>query len=194
MRHIVICGLTARQYFSTLSHKRHGFRKKVTEDKMCILMLSTGFVRSISHSKKKLARYDRSCILVYVKYPIFLSDFNENWIFSTDFRKKLWKFVHWKPSFSVWTEERTDGEIDMTKLIIAFRNFMSAPKRQACGYKTHSEVVCLMADWCNCTDSSLKGLWRGTGHFNIHVSNPNINCDNLHTKCQPALWYEWLML
>ena len=28
MRHIVICGLSGSKYFSTLSHKRHEFRKK----------------------------------------------------------------------------------------------------------------------------------------------------------------------
>jgi hypothetical protein len=27
MRHIVICGLSALQYFSTLFHKRHNYRK-----------------------------------------------------------------------------------------------------------------------------------------------------------------------
>jgi hypothetical protein len=31
MRHFIICGLPALQYFSTISHKRHDFRKKVTE-------------------------------------------------------------------------------------------------------------------------------------------------------------------
>jgi len=31
MRHIVICGLPALQYFFELSHKRYDFRKKVIE-------------------------------------------------------------------------------------------------------------------------------------------------------------------
>jgi hypothetical protein len=29
MRHTVICGLSGLQYFATLSHKRHDFRKKL---------------------------------------------------------------------------------------------------------------------------------------------------------------------
>jgi hypothetical protein len=38
----VIC--LAVPYFSTLSHKWHDFRKKITGHKMCILMFSTSFV------------------------------------------------------------------------------------------------------------------------------------------------------
>jgi len=34
MRHIVICGLPALKYLSTLSHKRQDFRKKVIEYKI----------------------------------------------------------------------------------------------------------------------------------------------------------------
>jgi hypothetical protein len=34
----------APPYFSTLSHKRCDFRKKVTERKMCVLIFSTNFV------------------------------------------------------------------------------------------------------------------------------------------------------
>ena len=38
----VVC--PALQYFSTLAHKGHKFRKNVTEHKMCVLIFSTNFV------------------------------------------------------------------------------------------------------------------------------------------------------
>ena len=50
----------ALQYISMLSHKRHDFRgKKVSEYIMRVLILSTTFVRNISHSKTNWARYDQ---------------------------------------------------------------------------------------------------------------------------------------
>jgi hypothetical protein len=69
-------------------------------------------------------------VCLHVKYPLFLSDFNENWIFSTDFGKKTfeyrisWKFFQWESSCSV----RTDCRTYMTKLIVAYRNFATASK------------------------------------------------------------------
>ena len=38
----VACQLV--QYFSTLSHKRHDFREKVTEHEICVLIFSTELV------------------------------------------------------------------------------------------------------------------------------------------------------
>jgi hypothetical protein len=51
----------APPYFSTLSHKRHDFRKKVTEHKMRVLIFSTTFISNISHPKKNSATYCHKC-------------------------------------------------------------------------------------------------------------------------------------
>jgi len=55
MHHIVICGLSHTTIFLTLSHKRHDFRKKkkVAEQKVCVLIFSATCTSKISHSKKK---------------------------------------------------------------------------------------------------------------------------------------------
>jgi len=67
-------------------------------------------------------------IVLHVKYPLFLSDFKNTWIFSTKFRRTLkyqisGKSAHWKPTCSM----RTDRLTDETKLIVAFHNFADAP-------------------------------------------------------------------
>jgi hypothetical protein len=66
---------------------------------------------------------------LYVKYLLFLPDFNQTSGFSSVFGKMLKyqisrKFVQWEPSCSMQTDDRTD----MTSLIVAFRNFSNAPK------------------------------------------------------------------
>ena len=54
------------------------------------------------------------CIGLLVKYLLFLFEFNEIWIFSTDFRKLLryqisWKSVRWEPSCSIRADTQTNG-------------------------------------------------------------------------------------
>ena len=80
---------------------------------------------------------------LHVKCPLFLSDFNETLIFSTDFRKSSyqisWKSVQREPSCSMRTDGRTRGHTVMTKLIVTLRNFTHAPKNYAfCPYDSHS--------------------------------------------------------
>ena len=76
---------------------------------------------------------------LHAKYPLFLPDFNENLILSTDFRITLSIKFHENPSSGNQVvpcgrtdiDRQADGQqSDMTKLIFPFRNFTNAPKNQ----------------------------------------------------------------
>jgi hypothetical protein len=73
---------------------------------------------------------------VRVKYPLFFSDFNETWIISTVFRESVKYQISSKSAkicplgdelFRV--DRETDGRTDLTKLVVAFYNSASAPKK-----------------------------------------------------------------
>jgi hypothetical protein len=81
----------------------------------CVLIFSRISIWNISHCRKSSERYCHKCENTpHVKYPLFLSDFNENWIFSTDFGKSFkykisLKSVQWEPSCSTRIDTRADG-------------------------------------------------------------------------------------
>jgi hypothetical protein len=70
---------------------------------------------------------------LHVQYPLFLSDFNETWILSTDFRKSLNVKFHQNPSSGsqVVPCGQTDRQKDLMKLIVAFDNFANRSKNEA---------------------------------------------------------------
>ena len=65
-------------------------KKKIIEHKMCVLIFSTNLVWKFSLPKKNSERCYHKCTYIglHVKYRLFLSGFNENRIFWTDFEKK----------------------------------------------------------------------------------------------------------
>jgi hypothetical protein len=80
--------------------------------------------------KKELSEiWSKMYIGLHVKYPLFLSDFNETWICSTDLKKKNVQIPSFMKIRPMGTELfHADGRRDMTKLIVAFRNSANAPK------------------------------------------------------------------
>ena len=125
------------QYFSTLSHKGHDFRKKKLLNTKRVLIFSAPFVRNISHSTCKnhfSEIFSQTCISIHVKNQLFLLDSNKIWIFSIDFRKILkykisGQSVRWQLMCSVRTDWwRTDRRADTTKLRVTFWNLRTRLK------------------------------------------------------------------
>jgi hypothetical protein len=111
-------------------------KKKLPAHRMCTFIFYTTFFFNISHLKKNSTRY-HNCTYVFVKVLFILSNFNETWIFSTDYRKILkcqisWKSVQWEPSCSMRRSRITENMKDeansrfpRTKLSIPVSNRMS---------------------------------------------------------------------
>jgi hypothetical protein len=104
-------------YFSTLSNKRNNFRHTIVAHKMWGLFFKF-FQQLLSEIFLILRRIWQHVISLHrfrVKYPLFLSDFNEIWIFSTDFRRIFryqisWKSFQWEPTYSMRTDGQTHDE------------------------------------------------------------------------------------
>jgi hypothetical protein len=129
--YIVICSLSGPTTIFHIVSSTARISEKTLLDIKCVFWFSLRLF-----SDAFLTRIEWDTIIkvdLHVKHQLLLSDFNETWIFSTDFRKILryqilWKSVQWEPSCSMRTDGRTDGRTDMTKLIVAFLNFTNSPK------------------------------------------------------------------
>jgi len=131
----------------------------------------------------------KTYIGLHVKYQLVLSELNETWIFSTDFRKKYskdqisWKSVQWELSCSVRT--------DMTKLTVVFRNFVNAPKTVDIMVHLKSILSCDSQNQFNsispCYSATAK-LWRFVG---VTSCNKGRRCHRSWETChfQSSLSY-----
>jgi hypothetical protein len=96
---LTLVAYPALPYFSTLSHKRHNFLENATKQEICVVIFSTTFASNISRSKNNWVILSYMYIGLHVTYPLFLPEFNKNWLFTPDLRKILkyqisWKSVH----------------------------------------------------------------------------------------------------
>ena len=129
---IVICGPPCCTIIVHIISQTSRLKKKPLLNRKYVVWFS---FKTSAETFLFVSRNERDVIKKYsgiqVKYPLFLSYFNETWIFSTVFRKILkykisWKSFQWEPGCSM----RTDGRTDMTKLMSIFCcNFAKTLKR-----------------------------------------------------------------
>ena len=134
IHHTVTCSLPGSTiYFHIISWMAQVLKKLLNIK--CVFWLSLQSLSNTFPFEEDLSKISKMYIGLHVKYPLFLSNFNETWIFLTVFRKYQisWKSVQWEPS--CYTQ--TDGRTHMMKLIVAFRNFANAPKNDVCTHPNY---------------------------------------------------------
>jgi hypothetical protein len=104
---IVFCGLSGQtSFFWRTSQTARCLQKSYWTFWSTFWIVSPTFVWNNPHFKKNSTRYHK-CI------HIFLSDFNDTLIFSTDFQKTFkyhvsWKSLSWELSYYVWMDKQDD--------------------------------------------------------------------------------------
>jgi hypothetical protein len=108
----------ARLYKSFTHYLTNGmiFERKYLMNIKCVFRFSVQILSEtclILRGNKRM--WYKMYVGLHVKYLLFMQDFNETWIFSTEFQRILkcqtpWKFVQWEPSCS--TDGRTDRRTD----------------------------------------------------------------------------------
>jgi len=119
--------------FSTLSHKRHDFRKKKTplSIKVCFVCLYDFCLKHIL-SYENLERDITNAHYVaglHVNCPLFLSDFIRSCVFRTDFSKKYSNFMNVR-AVGAQLCHAADRRTVMTKVLVPFRSSGNAPKKK----------------------------------------------------------------
>jgi len=106
---------------TTLSHKRHDFRKN--ESTNLVLIFSTSWSETLHvHS----AAHCHKCTEAFMKCLVILWVFNSSWIFYIDVRKMLQNTRWWMSKF--WTQFVLLGRKDLKKPVFVSINFAMASK------------------------------------------------------------------
>jgi len=102
----------------------------------------------------------------HIKYPLFLSDFIEIWVFLTDFRKMFnyqisWKSVQWKLSFSMQTDGWTDRETGRhDEANIVFSQLCKHPWKGAGIEKDNNYIIICITQNCQQSPSGFTpDMW-----------------------------------
>jgi len=137
MRYSVVCDLSNSTIFFPHYFINAIFsKKKMVLNIKCALRYSIKLLSEIFLIPRR-TEWDmvQNVNQTFLKYLLLLPDFNEFWILTIDSRKNTQiSYFHENPSSGSRVvpcgrkDRWTDGQTDMTKFTVDFRNFANAPK------------------------------------------------------------------
>jgi hypothetical protein len=144
MRRIFISDLPGSTIFVDVISQTARFSKtKKLLNIKCVFWSLQICLKHFSFSEGLSEIWSQTSSGLHLKCQLPLSDFNETWIFSPDFRKILKYQISWKSVQLESSTKRTDGQTYMTKLIVDFRKFAKAPKNEDdMKYSIHNDMPC----------------------------------------------------
>jgi hypothetical protein len=129
-------------------------------------------------------------ICLYVKCPLFLSDFNEAWILPKNFQISNLMKIRLAGSELF----HADGQTDMTILVVAFRNLRTLLKScgNGVGFVFVHLIVCLL--WY--TGAVEPDVWSVPLQGSSLTQFPTVldfTCTSIYAFCHNAtmLWVSW---
>ena len=122
MRRILVCDLFCSTIYSPYYVTNGTIFTRKLRDIKYVLIFSTNLSQKLFIVRKLSEIWLQTYVGLHVKYRLFLSGFNENWIYWKYFRKILkyqipWKSVQWEPRCSLRMDRRI---CRLTKKIVAF--------------------------------------------------------------------------
>jgi hypothetical protein len=147
------------------------FSKKIIELQVCVL-----FLLYLQICRKRLSFWDElSKILskmyksLHVKYTLLLSDFNETWIFSTDFRKIIRYEISWKSVIGIRVVPCGRIDRQTKKKAHGFRNFVNAAQNGRVFNTSALGYLCITA--CRHKQLDTQSLTHSLTHRRAHTEN-----------------------
>ena len=142
--HAPYCHLRSTPLYNIFSHYLTNctiFEKKIDEHKMSFVFYLQILI--VSHSKNKWVRYDKKMYVgLHVQYRFFWSYFNETWNYFDRFAQnpQIHDLIKIRPEAAglFHAYRRTD----MTKLIVALRNFANKPKDRKISIQSCTNPQC----------------------------------------------------
>jgi hypothetical protein len=141
---IVIRGLSDCTIFFYINSKRHDFWKDKVLEHKSVLIFSTNFAYDISYLRRTERCMIKSVHRSSCKVPVILVtiEWHMNFLNTPSKNTQVPNFMKMHPVGAelLHADGWIDAQTDMTKVIIAFCNFVSAPKNQlynaVCRYAT----------------------------------------------------------